>query len=141
MGGSESPRSGALAEYFEFVKHMTDRDRSTLQQVCGAVMILVPAVLLIALSAGVLVAVTVAIREIQPGALSAILGTGGFGLVCGGGIAVKRWISRRRKANLLSGQTGSPEPGQQEVGQKPGAEGDENPDEDDDPTSGGSIGA
>jgi hypothetical protein len=141
MGGSESPRSGKLAQILDFVKDMTSRRRTALQQVVGAVVILVPAFVVIVLSAGVPLAVAVAVSEIDPRAWRWILGTLSFGLLCGSGIAVRRARKRRREDGSASAQSLLPEPGQQVIREESRAEGDKPPDEDDDPTRGGSIGA
>jgi hypothetical protein len=137
MGGSESQRSGKLSQIFEFVRYMTGGNRTGLQHVLGAVVVLVPAFVLIVLLAGVPLAVAVTVSEINPGVWRAILGTL-FALLCGCGIVVRGVRKRRRErrsASLLS------EPGQHLVREDSRAEGEKSPDEDDDPTRGGSIGA
>lgn len=116
--GTETPRNGVLAQYLTFIERMTNKNRTWLQQTIGAAAALVPLVVVVLLVTGI------AIGHVHVVKVAAGIGAV---VVCGGGIAVKKWVRQRKlqRAINASGPASGPEPGQNPVGDKSRAEGDE----------------
>jgi hypothetical protein len=118
--GDETPRNGVLAQCIEVFQKGTAKDASGLQKFLVATMVLVPLVLVLALSVGIMWLV------LKVNLVTAWPWVSGAVAVCSGGI----WISGRRARKKQAMLPAGTEPGQETIGNEAGAEGDNSTNED-----------